>query len=209
MIVDLTSLALAAALSAQASVPQIALPPAPPSPALVEAVSRVGLGDLPDVVLIGYPVTGRSPGAIRESMNAARPTIEVDGERHDARTGWIYQTRWQSGPDHACLPATATVTVVLRMVLPDLTTRDQLSPPEKAGWDAYFEALVTHERNHGRIVVAGQEQMQAAMRASPTCEAMNAMIQTTSAEVRAASEEYDRQTDHGRREGAVYPRPGA
>ncbi len=209
MFVSLSSLALAAALSGQASVPKIAVPPAPPSTALVEAVGRAGLGDLPEVTLIGYPVTGRSPRSIRESMNEARPTVEVDGGRHDARTGWIFQTRWRNGADGQCVPATATVSVVLRMTLPDLTTRDQLSPREEADWDAYFAALVTHERNHGRIAVAGRDQMQAAMRASADCAAMNAVVKTTSDEVRAASEEYDNQTDHGRREGAVYPRPGA
>jgi predicted secreted Zn-dependent protease len=209
MSISLTSVALAAALSVQVLAPPIAQPPAPPSAALVEAVDRVGVSELPNLTLTGYAVAGRSSRAIRESMDDKRPSEEVDGVRHDARTYWIYQTRWQNGADGHCVPATATVTLRLRMVLPDLTTRDQLSASEKADWDAYFAALVTHERNHARIAVAGRDQMQAAMRASPDCASMSKMIETTNEELKSASIEYDHQTDHGRREGAVYPRPGS
>ena len=204
MIMSLTSAAVAAVLTAQAS----ASPPAPPGARLAQAVERAGLTDLPDLSLIGYAVEGRSPRVIRESINRGRPADRGDGARHDARTHWNYQTRWRRGADGQCVPGTATVTLTLTMTLPDLTNRDQLSAGDRAGWDDYFAALVAHERNHGRIAVAGRDQMQAAMRASPDCDAMTAVIQTTNAEVADASEEYDRKTDHGRREGAVYPQPG-
>jgi predicted secreted Zn-dependent protease len=203
MIISLTS--LMAALAVQAAAPE----PGPPSARLVEAVGRVGLSDLPDLALVGYEVEGRSPRSVRDSIDRRRPADPSDGVRHDARTRWNYRTQWRNGPDGRCLPATATVTLSITMILPDLASREQLSAREQAGWDAYFTALIAHERNHGRIAAAGREQMQAAMRTSPDCDAMTAVIRTTNAEVADASREYDRQTDHGRTEGAVYPRPGS
>lgn len=185
--------------------------PTPASPRLTEAVAAVegGLDGLPGLTVLGYPVEGESPRAIRSSMNDGRPPDESNGARHDARTRWNFRTRWGNGPDGRCDPRTATVDLTLTVILPDLTTRDELSARGKADWDAYFTALVAHERNHGRIAVEGRNRMQAAMRASPTCEAMRALVGATNQEVTAASGEYDQQTDHGRREGAVYPRPDA
>lgn len=205
MIISLTAVLVAAALAGQAPEAD----PAPASARLVEAASRAGLSDLPDLTLQGYEVEGRSPRSLRDAIDRRRPRDRASGERHDARTQWNYQTRWRVGADGQCIPATATVALTLTMVLPDLASREGLSGREQADWDRYFAALVAHEGNHGRIAVAGQEQMQAAMRASPTCEAMNAVVGAANAEVSAASRTYDRQTDHGRREGAVYPRPGA
>jgi predicted secreted Zn-dependent protease len=169
------------------------------------APSLVGI---PDVTLKGYPVEGRNGRAIRASMNAGRPAEMEGGERFDGVTRWTYQSRGRrSGPDQ-CLPETAEVALAVTVVLPDLTTRADLSSREGAAWDAYFERLVTHEHNHVRIAVLGAERMQAAMRAAADCAGMQAARQRISAEVREASLEYDRLTDHGRREGAVYPPAG-
>ncbi|NBW08206.1 MAG: DUF922 domain-containing protein [Caulobacteraceae bacterium] len=204
MILSLTAVAVAAALAGQTPEAD----PAPASARLVEAARGAGLADRPDLALQGYEVEGRSPRSLRDSIDRRRPRSQASGERHDARTQWSYRTRWRNGPDGQCIPATATVILTLTMVLPDLASREGLSSREQADWDRYFAALVAHEGNHVRIAVAGQEQMQTAMRASATCEAMTAVVGATNAEVRAASETYDSQTDHGRREGAVYPRPG-
>jgi predicted secreted Zn-dependent protease len=208
MILSVTALLVAASLTVDD--PATASEPAPASPRLVEAVGQVGPvapGGVPEPILLGYAVEGTSSRAIRASINDRRPAEEANGARHDARTRWSYRPRWQVRPDGRCDPGTATVTLSLTMILPDLTTRDSLSTREKAEWDAYFTALVTHERNHGRIAVAGQERMQAAMRASPDCDAIRGAVRAALTEVTEASDTYDSQTDHGRREGAVYPRP--
>lgn len=205
MITSLIAVAVAATLAAQA---HDAAPP-PASARLAEAARRAGLTDLPDLTLLGYEVEGRSPRSLRDTIDRRRPRDRTSGERHDARTEWTFRTRWRFGADGRCIPSTATVVLTLTMVLPDLANREWLSPREQADWDRYFTALVAHERNHGRIAAAGQEQMQAAMRASPNCETITALVQATNAEVTAASRTYDRETDHGRCEGAVYPRPGA
>lgn len=181
----------------------------PATERLREAVAAVDVQQLPGLTLTGYEVRGRSARGVRESMNDERPAAEGDDARHDARTRWSYRPRWNRTADGQCDAASATVTLSLTIVLPDLATREALSRDERAGWDAYFAALVKHEWNHGRIAEKGQELMETALRGAPNCEAMTAVVRTYVAEITAASREYDAQTEHGRKEGAVFPRGGA
>jgi predicted secreted Zn-dependent protease len=174
--------------------------PAVASERLTAAVPT--LAALPNVVLVGYPVDGRSRRGIREQMNARRP--EVNGQRHDARTTWRYATRWRGGPGGACLPQTSEVTVSITVTMPDLQDPDRLNRDERAAWDRYMVGLELHEGNHARIANLGAEQMQAAMRAASSCEEMQAVVERIGSEISAASVEYDRRTQHGATEGARF-----
>lgn len=189
-------------------------PVAPDAPVDAESLARLtaaapALAAMPNLTLTGYPVEGRTGRAIRASMNRLRPSETEGGARFDGVTRWSYQMRARrSGPDQ-CLPETAEVALSVRVILPDLTTRTQLSSREGAAWDAYFERLTTHELNHVRIAALGAERMQAAMRGASDCASMQAAQARIGAEVRDASAEYDRLTEHGKREGAVYPPAGS
>lgn len=192
--------------SAQAATPGESVDPA--SQARIRAAAP-GLAGLPQTTLTTYPVEGRTPRAIRSSMNLGRPSESEGGGRFDSVTRWSYATRWrQSGPDQ-CLADTGEVTMTTTIILPDLISREQLSARERAAWDVYFERLTTHELNHVRIATLGAQRMQAAIRAATSCEQMQTEQRRISAEVRDASREYDRITEHGKREGAVYPPAGS
>lgn len=167
------------------------------------------LAGIPDITLRGYPVEGRTGRAIRASMNRLRPAETEGGARFDGVTRWSYQTRGMRSRPDQCLPETSEVAISIIVIMPDLTTRAHLSSREGAAWDAYFERLATHELNHVRIAALGAERMQAAMRAAPDCAGIQSEQRRIGAEVLAASREYDRMTEHGRREGAVYPPPGS
>ncbi|MDP3405939.1 MAG: DUF922 domain-containing protein [Brevundimonas sp.] len=160
------------------------------------------LAALPNVVLVGYPVDGRTRRAVREQMNARRPAS--NGQRHDARTMWRYATRWQNGPDGNCLLATAEVTVSITVTMPDLQDPGRLRREDREAWQRNIVGLEHHEANHARIANLGAEQMQLAMRAASSCEDMQAAVVRISAEVAAASQEYDRRTQHGATEGARF-----
>ncbi len=162
------------------------------------------LAALPGVTLVGYPVRGRSPRAIRESINEGRPRPAHDGT-FDARTDWRYQTRWRGGPSGGCDPTTAEVDMTIVVTLPELATRDGLDRRERERWDRYIAALIGHEHNHVRIALAGAEQLRTYMRAAPDCTTMQAAQSQISASIQAASAAYDEDTRHGRTEGATYP----
>lgn len=180
---------------------------APESRARIIAAAPA-LAEVPEARLITYAVEGRTPRSIRAAMNRTRPAEADGGDRFDSVTRWSYRTGWRrTGPDQ-CLPETAEVAVTVQIMLPDLVSRDSLSSRELAAWDGYFQRLVAHELDHGRIAELGAQRMQAAMREATSCADLVAARERIGAEVREASREYDRMTEHGRREGAVYPPVG-
>lgn len=185
-------------------------PAAPVDPASQArlAAAAPALAALPSTTLGGYPVEGASPRAIRAAMNRDRPTEREGGARFDSVTRWSYAARWQRSAGGECDPATAQVSMTVTITLPDLIARDRLSTRERADWDGYFGRLAGHEQNHFRIAAEGAVRMQAAMRAATSCDQMRTEQRRVSEEISAASREYDRLTEHGRREGAVYPVAG-
>lgn len=172
------------------------------SPSLTEAAPE--LAALPNTTLVGYPVGGRDPRAVRAAINSGRPS--EGGRRFDGRTTWRYATRWRTNGAGRCDPASAEVTYTITITLPDLTDRSRLSARDRAGWDRYFAALVRHEGNHARIAIRGAEEMRAAMRATSDCDSLQAAARRVEAAIAEANLRYDEQTQHGRTEGAVYPR---
>lgn len=160
------------------------------------------LAALPNVVVLGYPVAGRSRRGVREQINRNRP--EIHGERHDAQTQWRYSTRWRGRSGGQCLAETSEVTAAITVILPDLEDPDRLGREDRAAWDRYFAALEHHEANHVRIANEGAAQVQAAMRAAGSCDDMQAAVRRVGDMISAASEDYDRRTRHGATEGAQF-----
>nr|WP_314434665.1 DUF922 domain-containing protein [uncultured Brevundimonas sp.] len=157
----------------------------------------------PNTRLIGYPVTGRFPREIRASINAVRPA-DAAGVKHDAMTLWNYRLNAQSR-NGVCHPSDIDVDYDVTITLPDLQTRDRMHRTDRDAWDRYMTALVKHEVNHARIVRRGAELLQDAVRSAATCEEANTVFSTITPQINAASDLYDRQTDHGAREGATFP----
>lgn len=179
-------------------------PDLPPTAVASERLSAAAptLAAMPNVVLLGYPVSGRSRRNVRDQINAQRP--DRDGQRHDAQTIWRYSSRWRGRSESVCLPETAVVTVEITVVMPDLETPERLSRDDLNAWRRYMVGLEHHEGNHVRIANHGAEEMQRAMRAASSCADMQAAAQRVSADVAAANVEYDRRTRHGETEGASF-----
>lgn len=176
----------------------------PPAASAALAAAAPELAALPGVTLVGYPVRGRSPRAIRDSINEGRPK-PAEGDAFDARTSWRYQTRWFNDAAGVCDPTTAEVVMTIVVTLPELATRDALDRRERERWDRYFAALIGHEHNHVRVAMAAAEQLRTFMRSAPDCATMEAVQQQIGASIQAANDAYDETTRHGRTEGAVYP----
>lgn len=197
----LTGLLVLGLQAAPAESPQ-ATAPLVSSPSLTAMAP--GLAAVPGVVLVGYPVRGRSARAVRESLNDARPR-SADGERFDANMTWRYQTRWSSGPTGECDPASAQLDMSIIVTLPELTNPELLTRRERENWNRYFMALVGHEHNHVRLALAGGEQLRTFMRGAPNCATMLAARDQIDASIREANRAYDASTGHGRTEGATFP----
>lgn len=173
---------------------------APASDRLRAAASTAA--SLPHVTLNGYLVQGRNARAIRSDMNNKRPT--VSGSRHDAATSWRLGFR-VAAQEGGCDPSRAEIRQEIRIVLPDLEDRARLSAREGRAWDRYFQALEGHEVNHARIALIGLERYTQAVRSAPDCPSARQAAAAVLDEISEASVAYDRATEHGRKEGAVFP----
>ena len=64
--------------------------------------------------------------------------------------------------------------------------------------------MIRHEGHHRQLAVDGADQLRAAMRTAPTCEAAQAVAAAVSERIAQASVAYDAETRHGAAEGALY-----
>jgi len=173
-----------------------------------EAVRAMGpavseLATMPEVTLIPYAVAGRNARAIRHHMDQVRP-IDLEGGRYDALTTWQYSTRWGGGRGR-CDPRTSEARVDVAVRLPQLTEGHRLRRSDRGRWNRYFAALVGHETRHAKLAVEGAQVMQAEMRQAESCADLAKIRDSRAEAVALENHRFDQSTDHGRREGAVFP----
>lgn len=178
--------------------PLTLVPPA--SPQLLEATAA--LAAMPNTTVHGYEVQGRTRARVRASLGSSKPTTS-SGERHEGVTIFQYSHSGWNGPT-GCDPKLVEVNMAVAVVLPDLTTRDQLNRGDRAAWDTYLQRLTAHEMNHVRIAQAGATALRDAMRGAPTCEAAMAAGVLVNDQILQANTEYDQRTEHGAKEGIQF-----
>ncbi len=161
-----------------------------------------GSGDpfagIPNITFQYYNVSGRDPRAIRVSMNAERPDDPHDGKPDDAVTIWTYHWSYREGPE-GC---EGKVKFSARVILPRL--RGRVSAAVAARWRAYMARLQIHEAGHARIAYARMGEIKDAFRGA-SCAVADRRVSAILDEVRQDNAEYDRQTNHGMRQGGVCP----
>lgn len=185
------------ALLALTVAPGTVVPPQPaPSPAV--------LAEIPNLTVSYYDVEGADPRAVRRSMNERRPPDPHTKERFDGRTE--IQLQWSiAGGVGRCDPSKAEFTQTVVITLPRLANAGRLSSAERADWTRYMTALIGHERNHALIGLRGEAEAKRRAHSSETCQAVSANVDSVMKAVAAAQVEYDKRTQHGALEGAVYP----
>lgn len=174
------------------STPTISAEPAPTFPGI------------PGVTITYYDVTGRTPAAIRASMNAQRPTDSNDGKRVDALSRWSMRWRWRGDGRGGCDLATTQIDYSATVLLPRLADPAALSAANLARWQLYLAALTRHEDGHLRHAHEQVGTVLAAMRAA-TCATATEVGRATLARIAEHDVAYDRETKHGATQGATFP----
>ena len=148
-----------------------------------------------------YAVSGRDRGELMVSLSLKAP---ADGNvRQRGSTRWDIHWTVDRRSDDVCDLATASVTRRLTVVLPHWDPDRNTDPGLVADWERYVRALADHERGHVALLIAGADRIPPAIRAA-TCSTADAVGQATLDEVRAANAAYDRDTNHGRNQGAWF-----
>lgn len=176
---------------------------AEPAAAPVAAVPSAFAG-IPNVEIAYYDVTGKTPAAIRDSMNLLRPTDLNDGAKVDALNRWSFSWSYPRDADGACMLAQAELEFQAEVRLPRLADPAVVPESVRQRWQRYMTALEAHEAAHVRHAFEGRASVLEALRnadcATATDAGRSAIAQLTRWDV-----EYDRRTRHGVSEGARFP----
>ena len=159
---------------------------------------------IPDLTITTYPVSGSDAAEIRAAMAARGLRDAVDGTpvdaRSDARIGWQLPGDGRGGCDLADVRITFTASVIL----PRLIVEEIVPAPLRARWHAFAAALAEHEAGHLRAEYESVAAIKAAI-AAGACEEADAAAHAVIAATHRRVAEYDRVTEHGRLQGAVFP----
>jgi len=176
---------------------------------------RASAGDVVQVRTNFYAVKGETARELRRSLDDNRP--QGQSGPHDAETTW--RVEWKSNVEnrngHCELSLFDTKTVVT-ITLPSWTPTTNAAPELKHFWQVYYVALLAHEWGHAQMALTVPAEMQNRVHEvlpRANCEEYKRLITEQARAVQRDAErrqkEYDEQTRHGARQGAVwrYGRP--
>ena len=157
-----------------------------------------------------YYVDGPSATVLAAQLDQNGP-VESDGKHYAGRTRWDIQWKFrheQQGT--SCYMKHAAVAVGIAQTLPKWRGESKGSASLKARWRKFIDALQRNEDGHKEHGLKAAGEIEAAMLAikpAGNCEdleaAANAAAQAIVAKFQALDEEYDRKTDHGRKQGSM------
>lgn len=165
-----------------------------------------------DARVVYYGITGDSANALRTRLDADGP-LDESGKRFDAHTEWYVTWRYRYRPTASgCEFTRLTVSVTGTIILPRWVHTDRVSDSLVRKWDRYIAALRLHEDGHyahGVSAAQAIEALEHSLRASGDCaattDAFNRQAHAILDKYKALDATYDRDTDHGRTQGAQFP----
>lgn len=166
-----------------------------------------------------YPISGSSSADIQSQMTQHGPWSEVEEQHYFANTTW--HVKWSYDyevTERGCEISNLQGSVDVTFTLPQWEAPPDTSTSLVSAWNQFLVALQIHENGHMRHgVLAAQDVLQTLSQLSPTpsCETLKTTARIASRRVIRQYNhhdiEYDRETNHGLTQGAVFPpiRPSA
>lgn len=137
-----------------------------------------------------YPLDGDSLASVAQL---------VSQKDEAAKTEWFPTYTYEL---NGSVLSSVTVTVATRITMPEWTTCGSASQPEKDEWDSFLRALESHEQGHLDLVRQHLSDIDEQMAGQSLNEAASIWSGALS-DLEMASDDYDRQSDHGRNQGTV------
>jgi predicted secreted Zn-dependent protease len=160
-----------------------------------------------DLVYSYYEVKARPDQPLYAQLYAASP-IKEEGQALHGFTNWDLQWNLEMNTDKSGFCRITRTTTKLRVVttLPKL---DGANTQQTADFDRYISALRQHELGHHRIAEQAARAIEHKLRtlkAMSNCESLgnyaDASARRTLKHFNEKSRQYDRETDHGKKQGA-------
>lgn len=191
---------VAALVAAACSSPLRNLPPPPPLP----------VGATGDVVIVSYPVQGRTVERIAESLEANGPVWE--GRHAYGLARWRFTWGWRTlQEEDVCRLADVRVAVTVEITMPQWLDWHRSSPELRTHWEDFEAALLQHEYGHRDL---GYHAAAEIFHALETAEAPRCADVGPEARARARAimrryqsinKRFERDTGWGRTQGATWP----
>lgn len=159
-----------------------------------------------------YNVRGNTALEIAQSLYSQSPII-YQKKKYHGYTSWNvkWNFNWYQYPNY-CQITTVKTTVNVKYTLPKLINYSSLSSPLKQKWDKYYRALINHEEGHKNFGVNSAHNIEKAilnMGKTNSCQQLEKDANIIGNNVIKSSieqeKEYDRITNHGVTQGAVFP----
>lgn len=160
-----------------------------------------------DVSVEYYDIRGDRASELRQQMNRKGP------RGYDAYASWY--VRWRFDHERSagrCSIADASASVKVEITLPRWVDEDDADDALRERWQSYYTALVEHENGHRDFGIRAAREIEealASVAAQSSCEAVTQTANRTGkrilAGIVAEEKAYDRDTNHGMNDGAVFP----
>ncbi|HZX72320.1 MAG TPA: DUF922 domain-containing protein [Rhodanobacter sp.] len=164
-----------------------------------------------DAQLVYYQVVGNSSRQLRHELNDKGPLD--DGKRFDAYTTW--HVRWTfryASQGDGCRLTEIHTSLDGTIELPRWERSSDASPSLVEKWERYLAALRIHEDGHYAHGMAAEKEVDAlgqSFRIAGSCttmaQAFNDKAGAIVARYAAMDATYDRDTHHGKNQGATFP----
>jgi predicted secreted Zn-dependent protease len=155
--------------------------------------------------ILYYDISGSTASELRASMDSLRPKDPYDGNRPvDAYTGWYISWNWPGYGTENCDLSAAVVTYQINVTLPRWQAPAGASPELIVTWERYIQNLSVHEKGHVNNVVSNYPGILTVIQ-NATCSTAETAAQKALESLREFDVNYDRETNHGATQGAVFP----
>lgn len=173
------------------------------------------LDDLkPDVLInyVYYGISGVTKEDLRNQMNQLGPSDEWRVQ-HDAYTNWYVDWSYPNSETNGnCATGSIAVTVTITHTFPKWNIPPDASQELIKKWNAYLEALQTHEAGHRQIGVDASHEILRTLNELPAYSSCAELEQVADRlgqnivdEARQKEVYYDQTTVHGKSQGAWFP----
>jgi predicted secreted Zn-dependent protease len=158
-----------------------------------------------------YTGSGATARELRASLAQARPW--KDSDTRDGQTQWNVQWSFElSETENGCRLRSLTTKTTITITLPRWSAPPSASKGLIERWKNYYVALQQHETRHAEMAREAAAEIRkrvTALRDPSSCEKFKESINATAnkvvADFREQEIQFDKRTDHGRKDGAWFP----
>ena len=182
---------------------------------VIAVISLLGLAYAEPTVKINYnyyEIRGTTAEKLRQEMNLSGP-LDKDEKRYDAETKWHVSWKYWFGKSrYECWINRVTTEVEVTFTMPRWKRSKKMSKELEQQWRSYMEVLQEHENGHKNFGINAAREIERRLTSLGSMRSCNALENTANSIANQIIDkyikieiEYDRRTDHGRTQGAVFP----